>query len=301
MNDGRDGSAGIHSHQAGDLGCDYGPEPAPTRTRVASHDGPELRLAELAQIIERDIVPRLMLAHRTGPAGGAAVEDLSSVIPGVEDVADFASLVLERDTTYITSYLDSLHARGMPVETVLLQLLAPAARRLGMLWEDDLCDFTQVTIGLGRLHQLMWHLSPSTPAPAEGSDRGRRALLVPAPGEQHTLGICMVGDFFRRNGWNVAITNPNSIAEVSAQVRGQWFALVGLSLACERHLGALREAIRAIRRASRNDSIGVLVGGPAFYARPELVAEVGADGTARDGREAAEIAERQFAAVTRQD
>jgi MerR family transcriptional regulator, light-induced transcriptional regulator len=66
-------------------------------------------------------------------------------------------------------------------------------------------------------------------------------------------------------------------------------------------LGALREAPRAVRRPSRNDSIGVLVGGPAFYGRPELVAEVGADGTARDGREAAEIAEQQFASGTRQD
>jgi methanogenic corrinoid protein MtbC1 len=39
----------------------------------------------------------------------------------------------------------------------------------------------------------------------------------------------------------------------------------------------------------------VLVGGPPFTLNPELAALCGADGTARDGREAPKLAERLLA------
>ena len=42
-----------------------------------------------------------------------------------------------------------------------------------------------------------------------------------------------------------------------------------------------------IRAKSRNPSVGVMVGGKPFIDHPELVARVGADCTANDGRRAA--------------
>ena len=48
----------------------------------------------------------------------------------------------------------------MPLELLFLRLLAPAARRLGELWEGDLCTFTDVTIGLSHLQQVLRELSP---------------------------------------------------------------------------------------------------------------------------------------------
>jgi methanogenic corrinoid protein MtbC1 len=109
----------------------------------------------------------------------------------------------------------------------------------------------------------------------------------------------MVRDFFRRAGWTVPGGTPRSVDEIAALVRSEWFAVVGLSLACERHIGALRETVRAIRRASRNGDVGVLVGGPMLLVRPELAQEIGADGTAEDGRSAAEVAARRFVPAPR--
>jgi len=49
--------------------------------------------------------------------------------------------------------------------------------------------------------------------------------------------------------------------------------------------------ISAIRGASMNRSVGVLVGGPMLLAKPEIVQFVGADGTAPDGPQAVLCAE----------
>ena len=57
--------------------------------------------------------------------------------------------------------------------------------------------------------------------------------------------------------------------------------------------------IRALRRASRNRAIGVLVGGPLFIDHPELVARVGADATAIDGGQAPIQAQNLLALLAR--
>ncbi len=295
MNDGRTFAGGFTCRQDADIDCDFSPPALGRAARRDETEPPQVRLAGLARLIESEIVPRLMLAHRAPEPKGAALEDLSRVTPAAHDVADFTRLLVEQDASTLSAYLDSLRARGMARETILLQLLAPAARRLGTLWEDDLSDFTQVTVGLGRLQQLLWHLAaPSEQTPVHADPR-RRALLTVAPGEQHTLGLFMVRDFFRRQGWSVPGGTPSSPDEIAAAVRNEWFAVVGLSLACERHVESMRETVRAVRRASRNGAIGVMVGGPLLLAHPELALEVGADATAADGRDAADKAATRFA------
>ena len=54
----------------------------------------------------------------------------------------------------------------------------------------------------------------------------------------------------------------------------------------------VQETIVAVRAASRNAALAVLVGGPPFVARPEVAVAVGADGTASNGKEAPLVAER---------
>ncbi len=82
-------------------------------------------------------------------------------------------------------------------------------------------------------------------------------------------------------------------------VRSEWFAVVGLSVASETRIDALANGIRALRRASRNRAIGVLVGGPLFLAHPELVGHVGADATALDGGQAPDQAQNVLALLAR--
>lgn len=253
------------------------------------------RMARLARAIEEEIIPRLMLAHRTVQAcpqppaasGGKPISE--------EDVREFAKLVLSHDDTLALACIESMRACGTSVEMIYLGLLAPTARYLGSLWDQDLCDFTDVTAGLGRLQQVLRALSAAFDAPLEPPLEGRRLLLTAAPGEQHTFGLAMVGEFFRRSGWAVDGGPWDSSDRAPACVAGDWYDLVGFSLAAEVHVDALRECIAEVRAASINRDLGIMVGGPLFDGQPDLASRLDADLVARDGRQAPDVADRWLA------
>jgi methanogenic corrinoid protein MtbC1 len=264
---------------------------------VNACDGAEERLAHLAHTIENEIIPRLMLARRAAPAAPAVRADAATL--GAEEVAELARLVLAHDAVVAAAYVEAMRTQGASLESLYLELLAPAARRLGELWDADLCDFSEVTLGLGRLQQVLRELSPAFRGESARPESGRRALLAPLPGDQHTFGLVMVAEFFLRAGWDVCAGPVATSRDLPALVRSGWFDVVGLSLGSEMRLDALATCIRSIRRASCNQSIGVMVGGPVFAQHPEYVALVGADATAFDGQQALVQAENLLALLAR--
>ena len=244
----------------------------------------ERRRAILARTVELDVIPRLLIAH---PLPVAPLAPAAAGLPVTAGhVADLVGLVLSRGEPEAVAFVAAMHGQGATAESLYLDLLAPAARRLGEMWEDDTCDFTDVTIGLWRLQNAMRELSPSFLRSANARTNGPRVLLVPLPGEDHTFGLSMVYEFFRRAGWNAWSGPVESSADLRGLVRREWVEVIGFSLACDEKLDAVRAEIRSVRRASMNPGLAVLVGGPGFTTNPRLAAEVGADGTATDGRQA---------------
>jgi magnesium chelatase subunit I len=152
-----------------------------------------------------------------------------------------------------------------------LRRIAPAARRLGELWCEDRCTFFEVTVGLCALHQVLRRLSPRAVSGVRSSREQTFVLLVPAPGEQHTFGLMMVGEFFRRSGWDVHFETPETVTELWRIVRHEWFAIMGMSVGCNTPFRSVAPAIHAARRASCNKALGVLVGGSLISAQPEIV------------------------------
>ena len=227
------------------------------------------RLARLIRTIEGEIVPRLVVSRRLKvPAG--STEYKSSAVLDELDVKEFVRLLLSHESGVASAYVEAVRQRGATLEAVCLELLAPSARELGLLWEEDECDFMQVTIGLCRLHQVLRELSPAFDADPDEWHEGRAILLVPYPGEQHTFGVTLVAQFLRRAGWTVCQECPKRVDDLIGLTRLNHFALVGLSVGCEVPSAEVAEAIRSLRLTSRNPQIGVLVGGPMFVAQPTL-------------------------------
>lgn len=255
--------------------------------------------ALLARTLESDIIPRLLLAHRQVTAPGY-LDHGATTDPRPQDVAAVAGLAMRADLPGLLSYVEGLRARGLPMDRLYLELFAPAARRLGEMWEEDDCDFTAVTIGLSCLHQAVREFNPSFVARAPRAEPERRILLATTPGEQHSFGILVVEQFFRGAGWDVWSGANADRAEILEAAHRIWFGVAGFSLACEAHIGTLAMLIRDVRRASCNAGIGILVGGPLFLEHPELVSLVGADASAGDGRQATLQAETMLALLGRQ-
>jgi methanogenic corrinoid protein MtbC1 len=265
------------------------------RNQVAQ-EGAEERLAQLVRTIEGEIIPRLMLAHRAD-FDCPKIPTVAGAALATDDIEAFAKLVLAHDVAIAAAYVQAMHVQGATLEALYLELLAPTARRLGELWEADLCDFTDVTVGLGRLQQLLRELGPLFRQEGQVAKSGRRALLVPAAGEQHTLGLLMVAEFFRRSGWGVWSEPTGTSADVIRIVRNEWFDVAGFSVGTEHRLADLKSEIAALRQASRNKGIQVMVGGPFLLKYPDCVSEVGADGSASDAKQAVMQAESLAASV----
>jgi methylmalonyl-CoA mutase cobalamin-binding subunit len=158
------------------------------------------------------------------------------------------------------------------------------------MWEEDRCDFAQVTIALGRLQQVARLLSPRFQAAATAKSGANSLLLLPTPGEQHSFGLLILAEFFQRAGWRVAGGPKSTGINAAEMARQVWFDIAGFSIGSERLVEDLARTIRQVRRASRNRGLCVLVGGSLLRERPELAAAVGADAMAMDPPAALRVA-----------
>jgi methylmalonyl-CoA mutase cobalamin-binding subunit len=127
----------------------------------------------------------------------------------------------------------------------------------------------------------------------------RRALLAPAPGEQHNFGVMIVDHFLHQAGWEVRTLPVSSLEEIVNLVARDSFEIAGLSISCDAYLLPLEKTIATLRRASKNRDIGIVVGGRLFLERPELALLIGADAAAVDGRDAVRQAEQLAAGALR--
>ena len=252
-------------------------------------------------IIEGEIIPRLLMAHSHSDDGqdhdaGDGGQSKSSSAFGKMRITPsaarkFARLPLTKDTPNLLDEVDKFIADGVSVDSIYIDLLAPAARQLGEMWENDDCDFVDVTMGLWRLQEVMREIAERAPVPPiNPADNPYRALFAPMPGDEHYFGAMMMDEVFARAGWrSQAMTKPlrRELLDIISRER---FDLVGLTLSKDCPSAAISNLIKAIRGVSANPNLSIIVGGHMINQNPAIVAEVGADGTGADARAALEVA-----------
>lgn len=258
---------------------------------------PADKVLALNQLIEREVIPRLLVAHATptAPVGPAQCDTITEA-----EVAAFAPLALQVEADELLEHVDSLITRGVSRETLLVDLLAPAARLLGQFWEEDRCDFVDVTMGLWRLQEVVHEVFGGATPDHHGPGNARHALFASLEGDQHSFGTVVVDELFCANGWLTDRASEASPAFLCERVRDAWFDLVGLTITCDCHIAHVSSIIRGIRAASCNPRICVMVGGRVFALDASRAAAVGADGTAADARAAVRVAGELVDAVARE-
>ncbi|WP_189677884.1 cobalamin B12-binding domain-containing protein [Sphingomonas glacialis] len=260
---------------------------------IYTRDDVAARQAKLARIISNDIIPRLLKLHNDVIPDAPPVASLiEALAPSSADITGLADIVLGSDLEAAAAYVMVLRNRGLPMETLFVELLEPTARRLGEMWDKDECDFIDVTLGVARLQKLLAIFNDTHAMPA--LDQHRRVLMAMTPGNQHSFGVAMVERFLLAAGWDVRAELTGTADEIAAVARNSWFAVAGLTIGSERQIDSLKETIAQLRQQSRNRSIGIMVGGPIFTANPALSYEVGADATAPNAPAAVLVAQKLF-------
>lgn len=244
--------------------------------------------ADLARLIEGEIIPRLLLAQETRTE---VAPTISRAELREADVSRFAERTLTEDLQPLLSEALGRIEAGVAFESLCFDLFAPTARRLGDWWEDDRITFTDVTVGLCRLQQLVHELADRY-APRDPGQDAPALLLAAAPGEQHVFGLTLMAEVFRRGGWRVSVVTDGTRQELLDMVAREPFAAVGLSLTDERFYAQTLALAPRLRSASANPNLALMVGGRVFADNPERVAEIGADLSAASAQEALLAADR---------
>ena len=238
----------------------------------------------LTKVIEGEIIPRLFLAHRNLQQ---APKDYGDQLFSCEA---FARLVLVSESDEIVADIESLLDKGVSLDSIFTELLAPVARKLGEFWEEDICTFTDVTLGLSRLHSVL-HQVGRRHAGSPFRASGHRAFFAPVPGEQHTFGVSMLEEFFHHAGWVTSCDHTPTAAGILHRAATENLDIIGFSIGCQELLGPLSDLIEKTRAASRNPDVAIMVGGSLFLDNRDLSGRFSNATIVTDGINAVQAAE----------
>lgn len=206
---------------------------------------PEDLVANLArEVIMRVASKDRMLDHVPYEANPEALEKLCVALLSDDDKA-------------ASGIISELRADGVRAEDIYLKQLAAAARILGDKWVNDELSFSQVTGATGRMYAIMRSLrhlfEPKLPL------HGKAAVFAAVPGEDHTLGVHMAADFFRKDGWDIALKVGMDHDELVAEIGKTPVGILGLSVSGKHSIEALSRLVVALNICS--PSLIILVGG----------------------------------------
>lgn len=187
--------------------------------------------------------------------------------------------------------VDAARQSGLGMRELYLGVFQPALRRVGELWQENLISVAEEHLATAITQTAMLRVFGDLPLP---EDDGPLLVAACAETERHEIGLRMLCDFMDTEGWRTvflgATVPRESLVELVARRRPE---VVALSAALPPHLPQLRETITAVRAAAGDSPPFILVGGRPFLERPDLAQVLGADGTASDAAEAAELLRRR--------
>ena len=245
----------------------------------------------LLSVIESQIIPRLMDAH-PGSLPHTAPDATYSKKFSDAELETFSICCLSNNPEDSLNHVKDLMAQGVSLECVFLDLITPAARWLGRQWETDQMDFTVVTHGMMRMHQITRSLGyVNSESPQTGGEI-KRILLGSVPGSMHILGLAIVSEFFRSNGWQIVVDIASTEHSLEQALKREWFDMIGLSVGLVEQLPQLKGLITQLKSQALNPSTLVILGGPAALLSENLTQLSGADGVATQADQAVELANR---------
>lgn len=186
----------------------------------------------------------------------------------------YLDALLEGDETLAAREALLAIVHGRKVLDVYQQIIAPAMREVGRLWQRNEITIAHEHIITNASARIMAQLMDlSTPRP----HRDLCALTVAVGDSVHELGARMVADAFSLCGWQVSFLGREvPVNDVVRYVEGVSVDVVACSATVSGDIPAIRDLIEAFE--SKPIAPVVIVGGRIFDLHPSLWQTIGADG-----------------------
>jgi methanogenic corrinoid protein MtbC1 len=198
----------------------------------------------------------------TPPPAGAP-----TVLPG--DLDAYWSALSSADEQGAYAAAAAVHERGAPLETVLVDLVAAAQRRVGELWASNQWTVAQEHAATAVSEQVVRRLAGDLPDPTEGS----LLLVACVEREWHALPALVVAQTLRSWGLRVEYLGANASRDhLVGRILDVGPRAVLLSASLASSLPRVRRQVEAVR----GTGTPVVVGGRAFDADGRRALRLGA-------------------------
>jgi len=245
--------------------------------------------SSILSIVEAQIIPRLLVSKQIGKPHLTLVSS-SKAMPSKKEIETFTELCVSESSKDAQSFVDDFLDTGLSTEDIFLGLLTPAAKYLGSQWDDDRMDFSQVNLGLVRLHSIANEIRRTSKSGQLVKGKAKNVMIASAPGSMHMLGTTIVADFFRKEDWQVVVAISSSANELVKTVSNEWFDVLGLSLSIDQQLTGLADLIDQFKSLSLNPRMVVMLGGPIFSTKKLDANDFGAHGICDNAKHAVGLA-----------
>ena len=194
----------------------------------------------------------------------------------------FVELLGGSDRRKASDFVADLAETGATPEELILELLAPAEREVGLRWQRRQWNVAQEHAATSIVESELALLTFDVGRPPAA----RRMVVACVEGEWHSLPARMASELLAFRGWDVTFLGPSVPADdLAAHIRQLAPDAVGLSCSVPLFLkGALR-SIQACRAAG----VPVVTGGAGFGAGGRYAMLLGADGWTDDPRRAPDL------------
>lgn len=222
----------------------------------------------------------LMLYRRLDEAPKSFFERLRRRNPIAGHVPSVVKYALEANEPALNNLFAQLAEKGCDGDSIVRELLEPAARAMGDAWLADECSEFDLTLGLGML-QMAGHAVRYRQDPDQLRGSQYTILLASAPGESHMFGPSLLADQFTDAGWSVEMVFPNSNEALFNQLNEQQPDAVDIALSDalprQGKMKELRETVEQSRWSVTDHPLVVSVGGRLFAEAAATAENVGAD------------------------
>jgi methanogenic corrinoid protein MtbC1 len=204
--------------------------------------------------------------------------------PNAEDLEQLAHALIDTDDAIAPQLILGLRTGGKGAEAIYIAHLAAAARLLGDWWEEDRVRFSQVTLATGRIFAIMRGMKHMFEPVA--LVEGKSALFASVPGEDHTLGIRMAADLFRKEGWDITVKTGLDHDALVEQIEQTPARILGLSMSGKHSFEALSRLVLAVRISAPH--LSIFLSGQSVDENMHLLELMEFDGISSDVEDAKE-------------
>lgn len=203
--------------------------------------------------------------------------------------------MINADRAAAATLIEQALADGIEPQQVIANILDPAIVQLGRLWEEEAMSLAQNFVASKIAEDTLLRCIPDK----KDSTRAKGAVVIGnIEDDFHSLGRKTVSLFLSAAGWDVHDLGNDVPAEEFLEKALEVNAcVIGASAMMQTTALNIRKLRRLIDERGLTGRIKLAVGGAVFNWRPDLVDEVGGDGTCHNAVGADELFMRLQAEV----